>query len=162
MQYKIYHKVFMYRHIKVIFVSNCKTALSHKPTSRGIFSAEFTDLLCCVLKKGALQYMHTLGLLIMQGYHDVIHFSSPVYWERVAYLHVNSSCSLVQSGERGHLQGETGEEEEEEEEGDTVWGAGGVYSCFHGAGGKLLSLILRTNKDRRCKEDKGNTESIRF
>jgi len=53
-------------------------------------------------------------------------FLPSVYWEQVAYLHVNSSCSPAQSRERGHLQGESGEEEE----GDDVWGSKEVYSCF--------------------------------
>jgi len=62
-------------------------------------------------------------------------FLPRVFWERVAYLHVNSSpwpCSLAQSSKRGHLQGERREEggERREEGGDVVWGATEVHSCF--------------------------------
>lgn len=60
----------------------CRAARLHfpiNPPPQGFsyYSAEFRDLSHCVLKKGTLQYMHTPRLLIMQGYHDGIHFSSP-------------------------------------------------------------------------------------
>ncbi len=75
-------------------------------------------------------------------------FLPPVYWERVAYLHVNSSRSPAASlkvvngatckGRRG-----------EEEEGDAVWGAREVHSCFLWCREeKPVSLILKIRGDR--------------
>lgn len=59
-------------HDKVIFVSNRK---AHKPEgSLFLLSFEICPVVYC--KKRSLQYIHTASLLIMQGYHDGIHFSS--------------------------------------------------------------------------------------
>lgn len=59
--------------------------------------------------------MHTPSLLIMQGYHDGIHFSSPSLLRASGLFTCEfllQPCSLAQSSERGHLQGERGEVEE--------------------------------------------------
>lgn len=65
--------------------------------------------------------MRTCSLLIMQGYHDGIHFSSPSLLRASGLFtceFLPQPWSLAQSSEQGHLQGEN--EEEEEEEGEDV------------------------------------------
>lgn len=70
-------ELFLCMAMTVMFVSNCTTSLPPKSTSTGFsVSAESGDLSHCVPERGHGN-MHTPRLLIMQGYHDGIHFSSP-------------------------------------------------------------------------------------
>lgn len=133
-----------------MFLSNCTTSLWHKSTSRGFFSSillSFELYPIVYLKRGHSNIFILLACLLCKVIMTRFIFLPPVYWERVAYLHVNSSHSPAASLKV--VNGATCKGGGGGVGGCAVWGAREVHSCFLWCSEeKLVSLILWIHGDR--------------